>query len=199
MIKPENFTMDIGVLKWSWLRPGETGNLRIDVLNWQNPEEVLKSVQITDQLYRSYYMRSGFVPPVMPGLPVVIRVEEQVNGSEPCSFIHTILDPKKYPIKWDILKDSSSIWEIRITYPDPTVVSPDTYPENMLSLLVQAPGETPEQGARFCLPRPSGSRVQSFWFDSRNGYSVSLQLDKELPLGRSGLLKVSDAFTLRRS
>lgn len=201
MITPENFTLSIGVLKWSWLRPGETGNLCIEVLNWQNPAEVLETVPVTDKTYREYYMHQGFTPRVNPGHPVIIRVTEQVNGSSPCSFVHTIPDQNKTPIKWSIRK-GSPIWEISVTYPDVTKIKPEIYPENMLHLLVRNSSEPRERGARFYLPRPNGVKTQSFWFDPQDGYSVELRLDQNLLLLQSDLLgkplTVGDVFTLRR-
>ena len=49
MITPNDFMMDVDVLKWTWLRHGQTGSLRIEFLNWQNPaDKPIKTLNITD-------------------------------------------------------------------------------------------------------------------------------------------------------
>lgn len=201
MITPNDFRLNNShyAMKWSWLTPGQTGRLRIEERDWLNPEHVLQVIDIDDMKFRSHYQRYGFTPAVTPGIPILLRVSEQVDGEESCCFEHIYLSNVKIPIHFHINKQrSDDVWEITVTYPNLEIVSKDAYPEKMLYFLIHTNTESPEQGARFYLPRPTGAREQTFWFDAGDYHNISLHRQKDLPVGNTGDITVEKLFRIQQ-
>lgn len=202
MLRRESFRRQAHVLKWGWGNPEETSKVKIELLDWLQPERVLSVSVVTYNQFSNYYRRNGVVLSCSMQTPALVRVTETAERSGETEVICGPLDlplpaNSRLNILWKRENAADGMQKITVTFPSADLLSYNVYPERLIYFLVNYKNEPWSEGARYYLPRPTGSGIQEYWFDTSAGCDIALRMDVDLPLGQSGLFHASDVFSIQ--